>query len=299
MITHLHYNIREIPDLTKFKNKLLLYTRNDQVIIQTCQRLEIYSGNGEINASTALHLFRLVCGLESVFIGDTAIKTQVKNAYLESAKKNKLSKGMHKLFQWAFHVGKLVRTNTDISIGAVSYPQTVIHKLKAGNPSLSGLTVTLVGINDITCNLLKWLSVAGVLKLNLVNRSFDKAIGLAETYGVFPFRLDELSELVEQSDVIILCTCSPEYLLKTSQIPAGKKLCIFDLSWPQNADPDIFKQELVQYYTLDNIEQSIRQNLTKRMDSIHQAEMIIEKELKRLIDWQECQEIAIPAYLMY
>jgi glutamyl-tRNA reductase len=286
MITHLYYNIREISDLEKFKNGLLLYTRNDRVIIQTCQRLEIYSGEGEINAATALHLFRLVSGLESIFIGDTAIKTQVKNAYLESANNGRLGKGMHKLFQWAFYVGKLVRSNTGIAIGAVTYPQTVVNILKTISPDLSDLNITLVGINDITHKLLKWLSEERVVRLNLINRSIEKAENIAAIFGARAFQLDDLSALIKISDVVILCTSAPGYLLKKPAIPSDKKLCIIDLSWPQNADPEVRSQKGVQFFTLDQIENSIHQNLEIRKKSVQHAEGIIEQELQRLMAWQ-------------
>ena len=161
-----------------------------QVIVQTCKRLEVYSGDGEFSESTALHLFRLVCGLESVFIGDTAVKAQVKNAYLESAKKGYLSKGMHKLFQWALYVGKLVRSTTDISVGAVSYPQAVINMLKILDPDLCNLTVTLVGINDITGKLMKWLIRQRCFEVKYGQQNADKVENIAENFGASAFQLE-------------------------------------------------------------------------------------------------------------
>jgi len=139
MITHSKFDIREINDITAFKNHLKQDLPGSQVWIQTCKRLEVYSGYGKITEPTALHLFRLVSGLDSAFIGDTAIKGQVKKAYLDASVQNELSKGMHRLFQWALYAGKLVRASTGISVGAVSYPQAVIRILNSFSLDLIGL----------------------------------------------------------------------------------------------------------------------------------------------------------------
>jgi glutamyl-tRNA reductase len=299
MITHSKYDIREISDVTAFKNHLKKDLHGSQVWIQTCKRLEVYSGNGAFNESTALHLFRLVSGLDSVFIGDTGIKGQVKKAYLEAAAENDLSRGMHRLFQWALYVGKLVRATTGISVGAVSYPQAVIEILKSFNPELLPLTVTLVGVNAITGKLIKWLTASGVLKLNMVNRTLIKVEKLAETHHAAAFPLSELSRLIVSSDVIILCTSAPDYLISKTDIPDGKECCIIDLSWPGNSNPDISELTGIQLYTLDHIEQNMNQNLERRREAVSMAEQIIEHELMRLMAWQQKQEVILqPALIL-
>jgi glutamyl-tRNA reductase len=289
MISHSKYNIREISDVTAFKNRIKQDLPGSQVWIQTCKRLEVYSGYGEISESTALHLFRLVSGLDSVFIGDSAIKGQVKKAYHEAAAKDELSKGMHRLFQRALYVGKLVRATTNISIGAVSYPQAVIQILKTFSLEFQHLTVTLVGVNSITGKLIKWLTASGVLKLNIVNRTLTKVENLAENHNATAFHLDDLSHLIDSSDVIVLCTSAPGYLLNQSDVPNGKKCCIIDLSWPRNSNPDIAELPGIQLYTLDHIEQNINQNLDRRKEALIMAEQIVEHELIRLLSWQQKQ----------
>jgi glutamyl-tRNA reductase len=290
MITHSRYNIREIEDITAFMDRLKPGLPDSQVWIQTCQRLEVYSGQGEINEATALHLFRLVSGLDSVFIGDSAIKGQIKKAYLESSSKHELSKGMHRLFQCALHVGKFVRAATDISVGAISYPQAVVQILKS--LEYFPLTVTLVGVNPITGKLIRWLNASGVSRLNLANRTLSKVEKLAETHNGRAFPLDELPVLIGSSDVVILCTSAPGYLLNSTDIPDGSKCCLIDLSWPRNTNPDIVNITGIQLYTLDYIEQNINQNLDRRKNAVFQAEQIIDHELRRLMAWQERPEFA-------
>jgi glutamyl-tRNA reductase len=296
MITHSRYNIREIRDIAAFKNQLEKDLPGSRVWIQTCKRLEVYSGYGEINESAALHLFRLVCGLDSVFIGDSAIKGQVKKAYQEAAAHGELSKSMHRLFQRAMYVGKLVRSTTDISVGAISYPQAVIQVLKSASAELKPLTVTLVGVNNITGKLIKWLTACDILKLNMVNRTVEKVEKLAKIHKASAFPLDDLSGLIDSSDVIILCTSAPNYLLNRNDITGGKKCCIIDLSWPRNSNPDITELPGIQVFTLDHLEHNMNQNLERRKEAITMAEHIIGHEVGRLMSWQRQENAYAQAY---
>jgi len=291
MITYCQYSIREIPDIESVIKRLPEQQYPGRVTVRTCNRLEIYWGDGEFDIPVVLHLFRLVCGLESVFTGDTAVKAQVKNAYIRASQKGFLSKNMHRMFQWALSVGKLVHSTTDLAVGAVSYPQAVINIMKRFNADLRGLTVTVVGINEITLKLLKWLTQSGVTNLYIVNRTLEKGENIAGNFGASACQLEQLPGIASLSDVLILCTSSPEYLLKKSDITDKKPLCIIDLSWPQNADPGVNEIANVQLFTLDYIEQSINQNLERRKESVKLAELIIEQELCRIMSWQNKQKI--------
>jgi glutamyl-tRNA reductase len=289
MITHKHYNIREIHDTEYFRKQLLLQIPGPKVTIQTCMRLEVYYGFGEINAATARHLFRMVCGLDSVFIGDTSVKSQVKKAYGESSRKYMLPKEMHRLFQTALRVGKLVHSATGISTGAVSYPQAVMGIIKTRYPDLKNLTISVVGINDITRKLFKWLVQNGVTKLNMVNRTPMNAEKISEYPDISIFQLDQLPRIIDTSDIIILCTSAPGYLIGKQHLRPGSKCCVIDLSWPRNADPAISESGGIQLFALQDIENAMHQNLDRRKESIEMADLIIGYELDKLFNWQENQ----------
>lgn len=85
------------------------------VFLQTCNRVELYYGDGEVPDEVARHLFRVVCGLESAIVGERAVQGQVKEAYQKALNNGmKLSAGLHKLFECALQIGKRVRTETQI-----------------------------------------------------------------------------------------------------------------------------------------------------------------------------------------
>ncbi len=286
MITYKHHNIRNVDDVESFEQLAGSGIDGPKVMVRTCQRLEIYHGNGPATEETVDHLFRLVCGLDSVFTGDTAIKGQVKKAYCGQAEKGELGSFMHKLFQAALRVGKLVQSTTGISTGAVTYPQAVIRFLQSRFPDFQHQRICIVGKNDITLKLIRWFVKSGVQQVNLVNRTYESIarLDVPEPLGRFP--LESLPGLLTETDILVVCTSSPEYMVKKQDLQAGHSLCIIDLSCPRNVDPAVSCMQNIELFTLDEIERSIQQNLEKRKESISMAEEIIEQEVKNFMQWQ-------------
>lgn len=50
------------------------------IFLRTCNRSEIYYGEGEVPNEVARHLFRVVSGLESAIVGERAVQGQVKDS---------------------------------------------------------------------------------------------------------------------------------------------------------------------------------------------------------------------------
>jgi glutamyl-tRNA reductase len=117
---------------------------HESVVISTCNRVEFYAlaqhsslGFEALHAALAQrgmevsgdaffqrscddvvrHLFRVVCGLDSMVLGETEILGQVKKAYSAAQEARATSKHLNKLFQRAFNVAKEVRTRTNRSGG--------------------------------------------------------------------------------------------------------------------------------------------------------------------------------------
>ena len=75
------------------------------IFLRTCNRSEIYYGEGEVPDEVARHLFRVVSGLESAIVGERAVQGQVKEAYYTAKAQRPLTAELHRLFQSALQVG--------------------------------------------------------------------------------------------------------------------------------------------------------------------------------------------------
>ncbi|HEX3006659.1 MAG TPA: hypothetical protein VHO90_03485, partial [Bacteroidales bacterium] len=139
------------------------------------------------------HLFRLVSGLESFFVGETFIQGQVKNAYQQAASKYKLDSSLHQLFQWAFLTGKRVRTKTALSRGAMSHSQAVVEIIKADVEKYQNARFAFVGINKMNKTIMNFLKGSLNSSFVLCNRNYEKALELEKSYHCQAFRLDHLA----------------------------------------------------------------------------------------------------------
>ena len=124
-----------------------LSTIAEGVVISTCNRVEFYvaaedreTGLDILQAYLAegrdaeemkylyqkcgdeakSHLFALVCGLDSMVLGETEIFGQVKHAYQQALEAGATKGFLNRLFQKSFAVGKRIRTQTRIQMGATS-----------------------------------------------------------------------------------------------------------------------------------------------------------------------------------
>jgi len=244
------------------------------VLLNTCKRQEFYSASEAKSPKIVRHLFRVVSGLESPFVGDQHIQAQVKNAYLLAAEKYELDSSLHSLFQKALNVGKRVRTETEISQGAVSYAAAVVKQITDFNQ-----VITVIGINNITEEIIKYLLRKGTKTVLLGNRTLAKA----QKFACEAFSLDCLKEKLAQTDILITATSAPHLIVKKEAVALDKKMQIFDLAMPPDVDPELGQYPDIQLFSIREIEALVDQNLEKRQAAIQKAEAIIEEELRMFL----------------
>jgi len=106
--------------------------------LQTCNRVELYFREGEVDRMITNHLFRVVSGLESALVGETAIQKQLKRAYLKLIKRKKIFVDLHQPFQNALRVVKSQDRNKDFSWCYVLQSDCCLDN-KSGRPTFRWL----------------------------------------------------------------------------------------------------------------------------------------------------------------
>jgi glutamyl-tRNA reductase len=259
------------------------------VMLKTCNRVEVYWGEGRIDENDMRHLFRVASGLESSLIGERAIQGQLKLAYQEASHKYKLSSQLHKLFQIAIHAGKRVRTETKISEGAMSHSQITVDILKKEKVDLQNKIVSIIGVNKLTEDILKYLVSNKAVNIFLSNRHLDKAQNLADKYNGTAVSLENKQQMLEFTDVLISATSAPHTIIKKDDIRADKDMIIFDLAFPRDVDDALRNFENIKLYDLEDIEKQTKESLNLRYKEIEFAEVIIEEEIEKLYEWSRFQ----------
>jgi glutamyl-tRNA reductase len=255
------------------------------VFLKTCNRMELYWGDGGASDEIVRHLYRVASGLESGLTGERAIQGQLKNAYLDACARYKLSPQLHRLFQTAMHTGKRVRSETRISEGAVSHSQVTVAILKESQLDLRERVVSIIGVNKLTEDILKFLTDKQAVNVFLSNRNFEKARLLATQYGGTAMPLDEKRRMLAFTDVLICATAAPHILVGAEDIPPDKEMLLFDLAFPRDIDPALGARENIRLYDLEEIEAYARTNRSLRNNSIQAAEQIIEEEIIKFNAW--------------
>ncbi|MBP5723817.1 MAG: glutamyl-tRNA reductase [Bacteroidales bacterium] len=250
------------------------------VFLKTCNRMELYYGQGDVPDSVARHLFRVASGLESALIGEGAVQGQVKEAYLEACKNFNLPSEMHKLFEFALQTGKRVRTQTHISQGAVSHSLATIEMIERERIQLSDVNVTVIGVNKLTSDLLKFLKNKGAKTVFLANRSKAKAQEMALPFGIEVFELKEKQSYLPKTDILITATSAPHYLVNESDCESlNHPMLAIDLAFPRNINPNVVSNPNVHLYNIEDVEKIMQDNIIVRENEVRKAEQIIENEI--------------------
>jgi len=263
------------------------------ILLSTCNRIEEYWGDGDVPEELLNHLYRVASGLESSLLGERAIQGQLKQAYFDACAKYHLSPSLNRLFQSAIYTGRRVRNETKISEGAVSHSHATVEIIKHENVDLKNKIISIIGVNKLTEDILKYLASRGATNIFLSNRNHAKAEELAAKYDGTAMLLNKKRRLLEFTDVLISATSAPHLIVHAEDVPKDKEMLIFDLAFPRDVSEEIASFPKIKLYNLEDIELFAKKNVSLRRNEIGEAERIIEEEIAKFRLWQSYSEKAI------
>lgn len=295
------------------------------IILSTCNRTEVFAAvldvdkglakirehlakccNVEINVimnylytytlnDVITHLFRVASGLDSMILGETQILGQVKNAYQIACESNATNRVLNTLFQQAIAVGKRVRTETAIDKQAVSISYAAVELAKQIFGNLEGRAVMLVGAGKMSALTAKHLLSNGVSSVKVSNRSFEKALELAEEFNGEAVPFKDLFEHLSETDIVITATSATHYVIGRAEMEgvmtgrASKKLCLIDIAVPRDVEPEVNDIPGVELYDIDTLQNVVDSNLEHRKNEAVKAEKIIQDEISEFWKWLNTQ----------
>ena len=274
-----------LDERERFHQALLQSPPQSAVLLATCDRVEVYEGFGEPDAPTVRHLFRVVAGLESPLLGEHQIQGQVKRAYEQARVEQSLNAGLHRLFQQALRVGKRVRTETKLGQGALGHAQTVVKILQTLDTPLTKLRILVIGVNNLSKGILRFLTDAAPTTIFLGNRTLSRAEALVADLGRGQaLTLDRLSEVLPRVDVVISATSAPHFIVREADVPtASGPRWYFDLAVPRDIEPALAQRPGVRLFNVSDIEIEAQKALRDRRAEVQQAEAIIDLEVEKFM----------------
>lgn len=282
------------------------------IILCTCNRTEIYFCGGKGCESTVIealaeaseidgallakilmlfmgdgalrHLMRVVCGIDSMVIGEDEILGQTKDAYMFAKESGCVGRNLNIIFQSAFACAKRVKTDTLLSKTSVSVATLAANEAAKFKKNVTAMVIGASGRTGsmIVKNLAshKNTTVIATLRnhtprIDFMDNPDIRLVDYSERYSYFP-----------QCDCVISATSSPHYTVTAfdseKHLSDGKERLFIDLAVPPDIDREISAFEGVSLINIDYIEQLAAKNNEIKMHSIDFAEKIIAHDIDEL-----------------
>ncbi|OQW91806.1 MAG: glutamyl-tRNA reductase [Beggiatoa sp. IS2] len=318
----------DIRERVNFTPERLTYALSDVVarelsqevvIVSTCNRTELYCGMKHdhsraltewlshhhgispehlkkylytyLQADAVRHLFRVVCGLDSMILGEPQILGQIKSAYHSAREVGTLGKLLSRLFEHSFAVAKQVRTDTAIGSSPVSVAFAAVRLAQQIFGDLQPRTALLIGAGETIELAARHLHQNRLGRMIVANRTLERARHLAKEFAGYAITLEEITSHLIEVDVVIASTASPNYILTYEEvkhaIKVRKRRPIFmvDIAVPRDIDPRVGQLEDVYLYSVDDLHEVIQENLRSRQQAALQAEEIIDTQVTHFLSW--------------
>jgi glutamyl-tRNA reductase len=245
------------------------------------------------------HLFRVAAGLDSIVVGEPQILGQVKDAFQAAFERHCAGPLLTKTFEWAFNVGKRVRSETALGEGAVSVAYAALSPARKIFGKLQGRSVLVVGAGEISTLTAQHLRSQGVGEMVIASRTAAHAETLAQTVSGRAIPWKDMPAALAHADIVITATGAQRPIITRAHVEAatGRRrpgpLFIVDLAVPRDVEGSVGDIEQVFLYNVDDLQGIVQENLSKRGAEVERAERIVAEEVTRFIVWQRSRA-AVP-----
>ncbi|CAD2075372.1 glutamyl-tRNA reductase [Phocicoccus pinnipedialis] len=299
----------------------------ESVLISTCNRTEIYVVSDQVHTGiyytqkfladyfgldfedvksitetregddAIYHLYRVTAGLDSMVVGETQILGQMREAFLEAQEEHTTGKLLNRLFQDAMSVAKRGHTETDISKNAVSISYAAVELAKNVFKNIKEKRVLVVGAGEMAEESLLNLTSNGITDVTVINRSEPSGRKLAEKYGGQYRPMNELSNWLIETDIVISSTRATDFVItadmvnKAMQSRPDKSLLLIDIALPRDIEPEVENIPNVYTYNVDDLNGLVDSNLASRLKEAEKIEQMIDESVDAFNGWLDMQGV--------
>lgn len=304
-----------------------LSSLTEGLILSTCNRVEIYAatrdperGVEEIKGFLAQqhhlhllefestlyalqgeevvrHIFRVASSLDSMVVGEPQILGQLKEAYRTARTTRTTGTLLNRLLHRTFSVAKRVRTETSIGDRAVSVSFVAVELAKKIFGHLEGREVLIIGAGEMCELAAQHLVRGGVKGVTVTNRTWERAMGLAEKFNGEAIPFAEFPNSLLRVDIVISSTSSPDYILRKKEVSKiirerkNRPLFFIDIAVPRDIDPQVNSVDNVYLYDIDDLQEVAETNIKGRQQEAQRAEEIVATEMEKFCRWYQSLEV--------
>ncbi|MEV7009620.1 glutamyl-tRNA reductase [Streptosporangium sp. NPDC051022] len=237
----------------------------ETMVVSTCNRVEVYAVvdrfHAAVNAISELlgthsgvpmerlaghlyvhyedraveHLFSVGSGLDSMVLGEGQILGQVRSALKLAQEQGTVGSTLNELVQQALRVGKRSHTETGIDRAGASLVGVGLTLAERTLGPLQSKRALVVGAGSMSALSAATLQRAGVTDIVVVNRTYERAVRLAQTVGGRAAEFGALAAELAEADLVISCTGATDVVVTADMVPA-KEMFLLDLALPHDVD---------------------------------------------------------------
>ncbi|MCK8824441.1 glutamyl-tRNA reductase [Fuchsiella alkaliacetigena] len=249
------------------------------------------------NLDAVTHLYKVVSGLDSMILGEEQILGQIKESFTEAKQKESIDTILHHLFTESFKVGKRARTETSINDNAASVSYAAVELANKIFGDLKEETVLVLGAGEMSELTLKNLVDHGVKEVIVANRTFSKAVALADRFEGEAIPWQQVESCLHKADIVIGSTGAPHYVIRQEMVAGilsyrkNKPLFFIDIAVPRDIEPEIHNLDNAYAYNIDDLESVVEANLQEREKAIKDVNQIIKAEVKSFDQWRNTRDV--------
>lgn len=233
------------------------------------------------------HVFRVASSLDSMVVGEAQILGQVKEAYATARAVGAVRGQLDQLFTRAFAVAKRVRTETAVGSSSVSIASVAVELAKKIFGTLQGKNVFIVGAGKMSELAARHLMAHGCASIFVANRTYERAIGLAQRFNGQAIKFEDLYNSCDKADIVITSTGAPHAIFRREhgeQFLARRKnkpMFFIDIAVPRDVAPEMAKLDGIFAYDIDDLQQAVSSHVADRRAEAERAEAIIAGEVEK------------------
>src|SRR5205814_3796770 len=170
---------------------------------------------------------------------------------------------------------------------SVSIASVAVELAKKIFGTLEGKKVFIVGAGKMSELAARHLMAHGCASIFVANRTYERAIGLAQKFNGQAIRFDDLYSTCDRADIVITSTGAPHAIFRREhgeQLLARRKnrpMFFIDIAVPRDVDPAMNRLDGIFVYHIDDLQQAVSSHVADRKKEAERAEAIVTLEVAR------------------
>jgi glutamyl-tRNA reductase len=140
----------------------------------------------------------------------------------------------------------------------------------------------------------------GAQSILIANRTFDRAVLLAQTFHGRAVRFEDLHAVADQADILITSTGAAQPIFRREHAQQflhrrrNRPMFYIDIAVPRDVAPEVNRLEGAFVYDIDDLQSVTASHMSERSREAMQAEAIVQAEVERFANGQQTLS-AVPA----